>query len=301
MNYIYKFLKELRPYDQLNSKRIRLGPQEDGGYVMLDSGLEDIEVLYSYGVKDNSDFELMFCEKYQAIARLYDHTVDEGPLKRNFLFFKKEGVGPKKTKYLDTIENHIKKNGDGEKKLILKMDVEGAEWDTFTHIPNSILSLFEQIVVEVHFFHSIMPNFVGVNLSPSKVEKKTHAIKKINNLFYLYHVHANNYNPLYYLDGFKLPNSMELTFVNKKYFQTPEYSKTIFPTEIDFPCHKSRKDIKLHFWPFYPGITQHISDIVAQEGWTKWRKIVKLVCENFSTKWKSLAVKLRLRRPTSYS
>ena len=247
MNYIYKFLKELRPYDQLNSKRIRLGSQEDGGYVMLDSGLEDIEVLYSYGVEDNSDFELMFCEKYQAIARLYDHTVDESPLKRNFFFFKKEGVGPKKTKYLDTIENHIKKNGDGEKKLILKMDVEGAEWDTFTHIPNSILSLFEQIVVEVHFFHSIMPNFVGVNLSPSKVEKKTHAIKKINNLFYLYHVHANNYDPLYYIDGFKLPNSMELTFVNKKYFQTPEYSKTIFPTEIDFPCYKSRKDIKLHF------------------------------------------------------
>ena len=146
-----------------------------------------------------------------------------------------------------------------------------------------------------------MPNSVGINLSLSKVEKKTHAIKKINNLFYLYHVHANNYNPLYYIDGFKLPNSMELTFVNKKYFQTPEYSKTIFPTEIDFPCYKSRRDIKLHFWPFYPGIIQHISGIVAQEGWTKWRKIVKLIYENFSTKWKSLAVKLRLRRPTSYS
>ena len=301
MDHIYNFLKELKPYDHPNSERIRLGPDGDGGYVLLNSGLEDIEVLYSYGVKDNSDFELMFCEKFNAIARLYDHTVDTAPLKKEFLIFKKEGVGPKKTEGLNTIENHINQNGDNNKRLVLKMDVEGAEWDTLFHIPNPILDLFEQIVVEVHFFHSVMPDSIGINLSKSKIDKKTTVIKKINNSFYLYHVHANNYNPLYYIGGFKLPNSMELTFVNKKYFKSAEYSKTIFPTEIDQPCYKIRKDINLHFWPFYPGIIQHISNIVAQAGWVKWGEIISLVYELFATKWKSVAVRIKLRRPTSYS
>ena len=42
----------------------------------------------------------MFCEKYNSIARLYDHTVDKMPVKRDFLYFKKEGVGPVKTKII---------------------------------------------------------------------------------------------------------------------------------------------------------------------------------------------------------
>ena len=50
------------PYDFFNSHRLRIGPKGDGGYVLLNDGLEGIDVLYSYGVNDNSDFELMFCE-----------------------------------------------------------------------------------------------------------------------------------------------------------------------------------------------------------------------------------------------
>ena len=74
-------------YDFFNSHRLRIGPNGDGGYVLLDDGLEDIDVLYSYGVNDNSNFELMFCEKFNAIARLYDHTVDAPPLNKECFYF----------------------------------------------------------------------------------------------------------------------------------------------------------------------------------------------------------------------
>jgi hypothetical protein len=69
----------------------------------------------------------------------------------------------------------------------------------------------------------------------------------------LYHVHANNYNPLYYIGCFKIPNTMELNFVNKKYFTPKKGSITIFPTEVGYSCDKTRKYIKLLFWPFYFG------------------------------------------------
>ena len=70
LDYIYNFLKELQPYDIQDSDRIWIGtPDADGGYVLLNRRLEDINVLYSYGVAENSDFEEMFCKKYRSVKR----------------------------------------------------------------------------------------------------------------------------------------------------------------------------------------------------------------------------------------
>ncbi len=302
MEHIYNFLKELTPYDIPNSDRIRIGSNGDGGYVLLNRGLQDVEVLYSYGVGTNSDFEMMFCEKYNAIARLYDHTVDTMPFKKDFLYFKKQGVGPEKTKSLNTIENHINENGDNNKKLLLKIDVEGAEWDTLFHIPDAILGSFEQLAIEIHNLHSFCPDYNGINLSKFKLDQKTRVIKKINKLFYLYHLHANNYQPLFYINRFKLPNAMELTFVNKKYSKSAERAKTIFPTKFDRPNNPKRADIKLHVWPFYSGMIQHILHIITQIGWREgWQEILGLIYKRFETKWKSVMIIMKLRRPTSHS
>ena len=62
MSQLEKLLKELKIFDFPNSRRIRIGSNDDGGYVLLDSGLESIEIVYSYGVGNNSDFEAMVCE-----------------------------------------------------------------------------------------------------------------------------------------------------------------------------------------------------------------------------------------------
>ena len=87
MNQRGNLLKELKVFDFPNARRVRIGSDNDGGYVLLDQELEAIEVIYSYGVGNSSDFEEMFCEKYNAIARLYDHTVDSAPLKKKFFYF----------------------------------------------------------------------------------------------------------------------------------------------------------------------------------------------------------------------
>ena len=302
MDHIHDFLTELKPYDLPIGDRIRLGSNGDGGYVLLNRGLQDVEVLYSYGVGANSDFEFMFCEKHNAIARLYDHTVDTMPLKKDFLHFKKQGVGVKKSGSVNTIENHINENGDGNKRLILKIDVEGAEWDTLLHTPNATLESFEQIAIEIHNLHSFCPDYNGINLAKSILGQKTQVIKKLNNFFYLNHVHANNYQPLFYVNRFKLPNAMELTFVNKKYSKSAEYSKTIFPTEFDRANDPKRADINLHFWPFHPGTINYLLSIVTQVGWRNgWRQVLSVIYHLFESKWKSAIIRMKLRRPTSYS
>ena len=57
--------------------------------------------------------------------------------------------GLEKTENCNTVENHITHNEDGNKKVILKMDVEGAEWDVLLQTPRAILELFEQIAIEI--------------------------------------------------------------------------------------------------------------------------------------------------------
>ena len=288
LSQLGNLLKELKIFNSPKSERVRIGSDNDGGYVLLNDGLESIEVIYSYGVGDNSEFEAMFCEKYNAIARLYDHTVDSPPLEKSFFYFKKEGVGQKKTKDLNTIESHLNENGDTGKRLLLKMDVEGGEWDALIHTPSSVIGLFDQIVIEVHG--------LGTDLSESWLDKKIKVIRKVNELFYLYHVHANNYTGVYHINWYKVPDTLELTFINKKLFKNAEYSKVVFPTEFDRPNIKNREDKKLYFFPFYPGVIQHVSDIVRRNGWKDWRDIIRVLHNRLREDLRSIRTIIGLRR-----
>ena len=286
--------------------RIRIGSEGDGGYVMMNKDLDKVEVLYSYGVGNNSDFEHMFSENYGAIARIYDHTVDKTSIEGELFDFKKEGIWHKKTENHNTLENHIKQNNDGNKKMILKIDVEGAEWDILRHIPDAVLGLFDQFSIEVHFLHSTGlhstgPYYRGNKLSELEITKKTDVIKKIKKSYYLYHVHANNNSPLYYINGFKIPNCMELTFINKKQNELAKKSNVIFPTKFDRPCDPNRKDVDLHFWPFYPGIIRHISEIISNLRWKSCLEIIRLIFKQIETRLKSFLIRVKLRRPTSHS
>ena len=42
-------------------------------------------------------------------------------------------------RFLDTLQNQITKNGDARKRLVVKMDVEGSEWDSILQAPDAVL------------------------------------------------------------------------------------------------------------------------------------------------------------------
>ena len=219
------------------------------------------------------------------------------PLRRIFFISKEQEVGPKKTGNCDTIENQINENGDTGKRLLLQMDVEGAEWDTLIHTPNSVLGLFDQIVIEVHGLASdVSKPLDGGELYEVVMDKKIKVLRKINALFYLYHVHANTEGGLYYIDWFKVPDVLELTFVNKKVVKDAEYSKVIFPTEFDRPNTKGKKEIELHFWPFYPGLIQHLSDIVRRDGWKGFANVFGILHNWIKMNLRSIRTMLSLRQ-----
>ena len=69
------------------------------------------------------------------------------------------------------------------------MDIDGGEWDTLIHTPNSVLGLFNQIVIETHGIGTgVSESLNGGEVYSATIDKKIKVFKKMNKLFYLCHV-----------------------------------------------------------------------------------------------------------------
>ena len=49
----------------------------------------------------------------------------------------------------DSLTNQLARNGDAGRRLLVKMDVEGAEWDSLLATPASVLERIDQLAIEI--------------------------------------------------------------------------------------------------------------------------------------------------------
>ena len=137
---------------------------------------------------------------------MYDHTIEELPLKNEIFHFFKEGISAidSNNSPLKTLEYYIKRNHhSSEQNMILKIDVEGYEWGVFETVNEETLKQFEQIVVE---FHNLL----------SGDERTLKILEKINKTHNLICSHKNDFCITLQLDDITIPNVLEVTY-NKKY------------------------------------------------------------------------------------
>lgn len=68
--------------------------------------------------------------------------------------FHEECVGPKREtiegRLFDTLDAQIARNGDTGKRLVMKVDVEGAEWPSLLSMSDAALQQIDQLSVEFH-------------------------------------------------------------------------------------------------------------------------------------------------------
>ena len=70
-------------------------------------------------------------------------------------------------------------------------------------------------------------------------------MRKIQNFFYVSHLHANNYRK-YNADGF--PINIEITFLNKKFLKDSLKKSFRYPiNELDYPNNLREKDLEFVF------------------------------------------------------
>ena len=78
----------------------------------------------------------------------------------------------------DTIHSQIGRNGDHRKRLLVKIDIEGAEWDSLMTTPDAVLDRIAQMPMELH--GTDQAKFVDV-------------VRRLKRHFYLVNLHFNNH------------------------------------------------------------------------------------------------------------
>ena len=176
--------EELKPVTLSNCEGLRVGSANDGGYAMCGNLLAGIKTAYSYGIGGNDDWGCQISTTHKVPVHQYDcFTPTSAPCRGGRMHLNVECVGPKTEskdgRNFDTLVKQIARNGDTGKKMVVKMDIEGAEWQTIVTAPDSLFDSIVQMPMELH----------GVD-APEVLE----GLRKLKRHFYLVAVHFNNYD-----------------------------------------------------------------------------------------------------------
>ena len=236
--YYLSLKKELKIKTVKGYPLIRLGNQQtDGGYVMLND-FQPYGIAYSFGISDNITWDIDMAD-YNYNVYMYDHTIQKLPYyKTNFRFFR-EGIAgyDYENQPLKTLDYYLTYNKHKKcKNMILKMDVEGAEWDFLETVSSNTLKQFDQIVFEFH--NMIKPNS----------DEKIPLLKKLNKTHQLIHLHGNNTGFLIEFGNTVFCDVLEATYVNKDKYITEDSDEISLPLDIDYPNDAYRKEIILGKW-----------------------------------------------------
>jgi hypothetical protein len=198
-------LAELQPITLRNCELARFGSANDGGYLMCGNLARGIQAAYSYGIGWQDDWGCEIATRFQVPVHQYDCFDPNRPgCASGRTVFHSECIGVRREQIegrtFDTWVNQVAANHDAGKRLIIKLDVEGAEWDALMATPDEVLGWIEQLPMELH----------GVD-----EQRFVEVLRKLKRTFYLVNVHFNNngcsdwWSPL-------PARSYQVLFVNKR-------------------------------------------------------------------------------------
>jgi hypothetical protein len=228
---------------------VRIGRDNDGGYLVSQSDIEKSELLIGLGISDDWSFEEDFVQLNDINVVAYDASIGfrfwvkqtffqtiKNPFSlyplRKFIsyrkFFKGKHKHVKKFVGLNSLsETHCTfedvLNETDSQSIFLKIDIEGSEYRFLDDIIANEKRI-SGMVLELHD--------CDIHL-----ERIQNFIKKLS--LKLVHVHANNYAPIRASDG--LPLVLELSFSkNCEKFCMPS-----LPHKLDMPNSKKSAEIQL--------------------------------------------------------
>jgi hypothetical protein len=177
-------LAELRPVALKNCTFKRFGSANDGGYLMCENLLDNVAAGYSYGVGRNDDWGCEVSRHYRVPVHQYDCFDPARPTCDGGTFvFHNACLGPRaeerESRLFDTLENQIKSNGHEGRQLVVKIDIEGAEWEALDAAPDELLASIPQLAMELHGFDD---------------RRMLEVLRRLNRHFHLVNLHFNNWS-----------------------------------------------------------------------------------------------------------
>ena len=256
---LQKLFKQENKYDL-----IRLGQDNDGGYLVQKDSLINAKSLISFGLSYDWTFEKKFFEIKDCPIHCYDPTVKYSSIKKfsrkNILnlfnyrnLFNKNLLKQNLTNIFlyndykkfflnNNVVHHQASIGIGRNKVefsevmnriklyptFLKIDIEGSEY----RILDDILKFQNKLSGMVIEFHN-------VDLHKDLI---SNFIKKFN--LSLCHIHGQNPSGIDYLDKNNDPTQVEITFANTNSILS---NKPTIPHPLDQPADTRYQDVILNF------------------------------------------------------
>ena len=232
---------------KLRYELVRLGRENDGGYLIGKNSLNNSDILISYGIDDDWSFEKNFLKLNKNIKlitfdqnlnliflikriilnffRLFSLKRKKNFLKSlfnlfDFIIFLRKKNNKKKIFYGDT--KNIAKNFTN---IFFKIDIEGSEYRVIDELIE-IQDKIQGVVIEFHYLDL-------------HLERVKNFISKFN--LELIHIHPNNYGPT---DKFGNPVTIELTFEKNSIVDSKD---NILPNKLDMKNNPDGEDINLKF------------------------------------------------------
>jgi hypothetical protein len=185
---------------------IRVGGDSDGAYLVPDCLVGD-EILISPGVGGSILFELEILKRFGIPSILIDPTV-ESPLELpNSCIFISKWLNSFDDDTHITLDSIYQKYALG-KKLIIQMDIEGAEYSILRSLNEEIANNTKVLIVELHNV-SFWRNLIFFE---SVVEP---ALSRMFQYFYPIHIKPNTASTKFTHYGVSLFDTLELTLISR--------------------------------------------------------------------------------------
>lgn len=231
---ILQLLSHLTPRRAVQFPKIRVGRDRDGGYVLLDD-FAGVSAALSFGIAKECSWDTAIAARGIEVYQ-YDPSVDGPPVANpRFHFFKKE-IAATPSDAADSLGSTLARLPPSTGRVILKIDIEGAEWDVFDAATPEELARFSQIVGEFHHFSEATDQ--------AWRDRAERVLAKLRSVFDVVHIHGNNCGPFNVVANVAIPSSLEVTFANRAIYDCSETDE-IFPTPLDRPNWECRPDIFL--------------------------------------------------------
>jgi hypothetical protein len=191
----------------------RVGGKFDGSYVVPLELLNDNTYLLSGGIANNNKFEIYAASKGVTGLQIDNSIIAPPQLHANMEFVNATLSNRNDHSHisLKTLVEEAPKN----KKILLKMDIEGDEIEAVGTLPKKTLKKIHCLVIEIH-------NLSSLTKKECKIPKLLHSLNSAG-LKPVY-LQANNACLTYTLGGILIPDNIEVTYVKKDKTTKPNIS-----------------------------------------------------------------------------
>jgi hypothetical protein len=236
---VQRVIQKLRPQyppDEL----VRIGGARDGGY-LVPKDIDSYELLISPGVGDSYEFDRHFFGR-GVPSVLVDASVDV-PQQPHMVHLKKFlGGYSSETDGLVSLHDLLQQYGAGKSRIVLEMDIEGAEYEVLAATPESVLDRFGVIAMEAHHltglcYRGMLP---VIEMGFERLLKN----------HFVAHIHVNNSGPVVPYRGAEIPDTIELTLLHRAFYQPVPQARFTSPHPLDVPslAHVPETPVPRSWW-----------------------------------------------------